>query len=326
MIKLYIYRLFNLLSKSASNLEIQSSNLVEKSIIKEINYLANYKSKLRRLLGYTIKNEKYKPKDISIKTKNSYAYVNVSAIHSFYYINDKHKIKSSEKLHFILICKKVNRSWFVIDMCNKDIFPNVYKKLSELKSFDKMDKPLDLEYRLKFFGEQLSSLNHFSIKFKKLLRTSKYPLSFRHNKYNAKLASKYAQKYALTYNSKYKNFDSSGGDCTNFISQCINAGNIPTNTKWKPYSNSWVRVNELYYYLIENGLGVDVTSTNTYKEGDIIQFYNKEKGYFSHSGIITHNLGHGEYLYCCHSYDKLNFPLSEVFPFMYDKIRVVQLL
>lgn len=326
MIKLYIHKIFKMLNKSSSNLETLSSNLAEKNIIKEMYLLNSYKDSLRGLLGYTIEKEQYKPKNISIKKKNSYAYVNLSVIHSFYYTHNDSKIKSYEKLHFILIFKKVNRSWYLIDMCNKDIFPVTYEKISKIGSFDNIDKPIDLEYRLKFLEDQLSSLNSFSIEFKKLLRTSTFPMSFRGNNYDSKLASRYAQKYALSYNSKYKNFGESGGDCTNFISQCIHAGNIPTTNSWKPYSNSWIRVKELYSYLIQNGLGIDITSTHPYKEGDIIQFYTNKNGYFSHSGIITKALGHGEYLYCCHSYDKLNFPLSEIFPFMYDKIRVVRLL
>ena len=35
---------------------------------------------------------------------------------------------------------------------------------------------------------------------------------------------KYAKKWALSRNPKYYDFDSIGGDCTNFISQCIYAG------------------------------------------------------------------------------------------------------
>ncbi|WP_368253386.1 amidase domain-containing protein, partial [Clostridium paraputrificum] len=162
------------------------------------------------------------------------------------------------------------------------------------------------------------------IDYKRMVRTSNSLIPFRGSNYNSKLASEYAQKHALNYNTKYKSFDTSGGDCTNFVSQCLHAGNIPITNSWRPYSTSWIRVNELYNYLIKNGIGVDITSKHPYKEGDVIQFYANSKGYFSHSGVITKALGYGEYLYCCHSYDKLNFPLSEIFPFMYDKIRVIQ--
>ena len=45
--------------------------------------------------------------------------------------------------------------------------------------------------------------------------------------YNREAAAEYARTWALYRNPKYKDYDSWGGDCTNYISQCIHAGNIP---------------------------------------------------------------------------------------------------
>lgn len=42
--------------------------------------------------------------------------------------------------------------------------------------------------------------------------------------YKRNLAVAYAKKWALSRNPKYYNFDPVGGDCTNFISQCLYAG------------------------------------------------------------------------------------------------------
>ncbi len=39
--------------------------------------------------------------------------------------------------------------------------------------------------------------------------------------YDRKKAVEYAHKWALKRNPLYYNFDKLGGDCTNFISQCI---------------------------------------------------------------------------------------------------------
>ncbi len=41
--------------------------------------------------------------------------------------------------------------------------------------------------------------------------------------YSPYKAATYAQKYAITYNSEYPEFSS---DCTNYVSQCVKAGNI----------------------------------------------------------------------------------------------------
>ena len=41
--------------------------------------------------------------------------------------------------------------------------------------------------------------------------------------YNAGAAVSYAKKYCKTYNKEYPRFD---GDCSNFVSQCLNAGGM----------------------------------------------------------------------------------------------------
>lgn len=46
--------------------------------------------------------------------------------------------------------------------------------------------------------------------------------------YERQLAVDYAQKYATNYNPEYYNFgENGGGDCMNFVSQCIHAGGMP---------------------------------------------------------------------------------------------------
>lgn len=64
------------------------------------------------------------------------------------------------------------------------------------------------------------------------------------NEYDRDKAVSYARKWALSHNTMYKNYENYGGDCTNYISQCIKAGNIPfdnfgTNViqKWYWYSD-----------------------------------------------------------------------------------------
>ena len=55
--------------------------------------------------------------------------------------------------------------------------------------------------------------------------------------YNPGAAIEYAQKYAYDYNSDYKNYNSSGGDCANFVSQCLYAGGLAMTDGWH-YRNS----------------------------------------------------------------------------------------
>lgn len=45
-----------------------------------------------------------------------------------------------------------------------------------------------------------------------------------YKEYNRENAIQYTKKWAYSRNPKYYDFDSIGGDCTNFVSQCIFAG------------------------------------------------------------------------------------------------------
>jgi len=83
--------------------------------------------------------------------------------------------------------------------------------------------------------------------------------------YNRKKTVEYATKWAYKRNPRYYNFDSVGGDCTSFISQCIYAGSGIMNYKkhigWYYNSStdrtaSWSGVEFLYDFLIKNkGVG-----------------------------------------------------------------------
>lgn len=79
--------------------------------------------------------------------------------------------------------------------------------------------------------------------------------------YDRHLAVSYAKKWAFARNPKYYNYDSIGGDCTNFISQCIYAGsNVMNYNKVNGWyyingnnkSPSWTGVEFLYDFLINN--------------------------------------------------------------------------
>ena len=101
--------------------------------------------------------------------------------------------------------------------------------------------------------------------------------------YNRKKAVEYATKWAYKRNPKYYNFDSVGGDCTSFISQCIYAGAGAMNYKkhigWYYNSStdrtpSWSGVEFLYNFLTTNkGIGPRgiKTKIDNLEIGDIIQ-------------------------------------------------------
>lgn len=143
---------------------------------------------------------------------------------------------------------------------------------------------------------------------------------------------KYATEWAYKRNPKYYNYDELGGDCTNFISQCIYAGSkimnykptfgwyyINTNNK----SPSWTGVEYLYNYLTRNSgagpIGKTVTKEEV-KEGDIIQL-SFANNIFGHSLVITDKIGGNIYV-STHTFDALNKSLNL---YNYENIRFIHI-
>lgn len=78
--------------------------------------------------------------------------------------------------------------------------------------------------------------------------------------YNRQAACDYANKWALARNPQYYNFDPLGGDCTNFVSQCLFAGSGRMNygeNGWyyhslKRRAPAWTGVQPLCTFLTSN--------------------------------------------------------------------------
>ncbi len=116
--------------------------------------------------------------------------------------------------------------------------------------------------------------------------------------YDREKARQYAEKWAYLRNPVYYNFDSLGGDCTNFVSQCIFAGGGVMNyTKEKGWyyqngndkSPSWSGVEFLYQFLRKNQ-SVGPYGRECLKQelqiGDMIQLsFNGQK--FAHSLFVV---------------------------------------
>ena len=110
--------------------------------------------------------------------------------------------------------------------------------------------------------------------------------------YNRENAVAYARKYAFSQNSLFANFAGIGGNCTNFVSQCIYAGSCEMNYKptfgWyyislDDRSPSWSGVEYFYNFIIENsdvGPFGRVATSDELENGDVIQLARNEEGYY----------------------------------------------
>lgn len=147
--------------------------------------------------------------------------------------------------------------------------------------------------------------------------------------YDGGAASKYALKYALDYNTNYANFSSSGGDCTNFISQCLKSGGISQHVGtaysgncwyYKTSTNrssTWTGANEFRKYVTGSSskINMPASSWGSVTYGDIIQLMSGSSAYHSLivSGVAYGSSGRSDLLICCHTSDRRHVSLNSNF-------------
>lgn len=148
-----------------------------------------------------------------------------------------------------------------------------------------------------------------------------------YKEYNRYRAVQYARKWALSRNPLFIDFTGGGGDCTNFVSQCIYAGscimNFTEDFGWYYITSAnrapaWSSVEFFYDFVTgkpefstANGsigpFGFETDNTGVF-EGDVVQLATSD-GDFYHTLIIS-GFSEGNILVCAHSNDALDRPLS----------------
>lgn len=149
--------------------------------------------------------------------------------------------------------------------------------------------------------------------------------------YDRERAVEYAKRWARGRNPLFFDFTGGGGNCTNFVSQCLLAGSLNMDAS-QPFGWYYVSVddrapafsgvNEFYGYLCGvNGFppvnsrrgpfAVEVMR-ETVRIGDVVQLANRS-GRFYHTLIVSGfdpSLSDGGILVCANSDDALDRPLS----------------
>lgn len=141
----------------------------------------------------------------------------------------------------------------------------------------------------------------------------------------------YARKWALMRNPLFFEFDELGGDCTNFVSQCVLAGscvmNFTPDTGWYFLSPddrapAWTGVEFFHDFMIANEgdgpFGREVGEFDV-EVGDVVQLGNEAR--FYHTLLIS-AIRQGRIYICAHSDDAYNRPLST---YSYKRIRFIHL-
>ncbi len=155
--------------------------------------------------------------------------------------------------------------------------------------------------------------------------------------YDRQKAVEYAVTWALKRNPRYLDFSNMGGDCTNFVSQCLFAGSNRMNYTpvygWyyvdaNNRSASWTGVPFLYKFLTTNttrGPFAAVADISQMEPGDVIQL-GDGTGRFYHSLLVTRIDGEPKVdtIYIStHTIDSLNRSLNT---YQYGAIRFLHIL
>lgn len=152
--------------------------------------------------------------------------------------------------------------------------------------------------------------------------------------YEREAAVSYAEKWALRRNPKYLDFSALGGDCTNFVSQCLYAGKMPMNYMhtfgWYYRSGNakapaWSGAAQLYNFLTQKNVRPGPFALECTPEevmpGDILQL-SFDGNIFSHSLLAVESSPSAIYV-AAHSDDAWHRNLDE---YLYVKIRALHIL
>lgn len=165
--------------------------------------------------------------------------------------------------------------------------------------------------------------------------------------YNREKAAQYADRYSgvtwanggMTpkYNKKYKNFTGIGGNCTNYVSQCLGdeeGGELKQGNGWHSVkvstgghegSSAWVNADAFKNFLLYSGKGRlvkrgefkdflkenEINSTSCFENlylGDVVSYAKKND--IDHNAIITGFDSHGYPLVNSHTIDRYHVPFD----------------
>ena len=146
--------------------------------------------------------------------------------------------------------------------------------------------------------------------------------------YDREKAVAYAHKWAYGRNPAYGDFSEMGGDCTNFVSQCLDAGGAPMNytptfgwfyASLNNRAPAWTGVQPFYRFITTNtkagpyGWPAELSQLQI---GDVMQLSFDKGVSFGHTALIVSVGTHPDpdnVLVATHSEDADNRPVSHWF-------------
>ena len=112
------------------------------------------------------------------------------------------------------------------------------------------------------------------------------------------------------YNPAYPHYAGQGGDCANFVSQCLYAGGFSTSSQWKSGSAAWINCVYQINYLRPYGTYIPYPTANDIRPGSPI-YYNYSSnlnGAWYHVVICTGQNSAGTPVVNGHTFDRYRVP------------------
>ena len=131
--------------------------------------------------------------------------------------------------------------------------------------------------------------------------------------YDAGKAVEYARAHCKHYNSKYHNYANQGGDCANFVSQCLKAGGLKLNdcSGWVDDKGCLPRVSDLKSCLKKKGW----KSSNSFPKGFKAGYPVFVQAY-GHAMIASHVSGKKVKI-CAHTTDRCDYEIGIAVTYFY---------
>ena len=132
--------------------------------------------------------------------------------------------------------------------------------------------------------------------------------------YNAGAAVNYARTYCQSYNPNYANYANSGGDCANFVSQCMIAGgmNFRTCGGWVDGYGCLPAVSDLKSCLQQKGWKHSTSRPASFKAG-----YPIFSTQYEHAMLAT-GISGGTIKFCGHTNDRCDASISSNIEYYYE--------
>ena len=122
--------------------------------------------------------------------------------------------------------------------------------------------------------------------------------------YNTAAAVDYARTYCQNYNPRYKNYERQGGDCANFVSQCLIAGGIDLSGCYgNDKAGSIPNGPNLKSCLKQLGWKSSTTRPSSFRPGYPIFLGD-------YRPVICSSIDGDTIYYCAHSIDRCDSPLN----------------